>query len=245
MAKILKSSLKIIVPIIIILAIFNINLSTNQCIQADGYTCRVIRIPLYLKTLDFLDRHFNYKRLASSITEGVETDQEKAIKIFNWSHANIRRVPAGFPIVDDHIWNIAIRGYGTSDQVCDVFSTLCAYSGMPAFWAWIGLPGTKSRIPVSLVKINGQWRIFDPYLGFYLSNKKGEIASVQEIILDRSLIEQIPAETKVFGEVSYRSFFQYLDRSIEKQSDRTLLQSPVYRAGYLIKKLISRIGKRP
>jgi len=84
-------------------------------------------------------------------------------------------------IIDDHVWHIIIRGYGVRDQLSDVFTTLCNYAGIDAFFTWVYADGSVKRIPLSFIKIGRRWCIFDPFNGSYFKNKNGEIADVEEL----------------------------------------------------------------
>jgi len=59
--------------------ILNINVTTQQGIN---YQWQTIEIPLYLKILDFFDRHYNYKWTVKRITGDSKTEKEKVFKIF-------------------------------------------------------------------------------------------------------------------------------------------------------------------
>ena len=58
----------------------------------------------------------------------------RVLAVFDWTARRIQPTPEGWPVVDDHILNIIIRGYGMTDQRADVFATLTTYAGVPAFW---------------------------------------------------------------------------------------------------------------
>lgn len=158
--------------------VINVEVVTKQGID---FKVSVIKIPLYLKTLNFLDRHFNYKHLVKRIT-GVNLDQHEAVmKIFAWTYENIRQQPVGLPVVDDHTWNIIVRGYGLADQASDVFCTLCNYAGYNAFYDYISSDDGKEKIILSYVKINGFWYIFDPYNGIYFVDTKNMLVAVSNL----------------------------------------------------------------
>ncbi len=132
-------------------------LSTRQGIN---YQVAVRSIPAYAKTLGFLYRHFEYQRLAGEITRGKRSPQERVLAVFDWTTQNIHSVPEGFPVVDDHVLHIIIRGYGTDDQKADVFTTLSTYAGVPAFWQWTKQP-SGAVLVVSFARIGQEWVVFD------------------------------------------------------------------------------------
>ena len=99
-----------------------------------NFKVQTIKIPLYLKALDFFDRHYNYKLITKRIIRDAQNEQDKAMKILEWTYKNIKRQPKELPVIDDHVWHIIVRGYGLNDQFSDVFTTLCNYAGMDAFF---------------------------------------------------------------------------------------------------------------
>lgn len=207
------------------ITVLNITVYTKQGV---GGKVSSIKIPLYLKLLDFFDRHYNYETLVKKIVKDIKSDEGRLMEIFAWTRRNIRRVPEGFPIVDDHAWYIIIRGYGTDDQAQDVFSTLCNYVGLDAFFT-----GVKGQSPaegkyLSFVKINGKWRLFDAYNGVYFKNNKGELADREDLAGGNwqavSLFEGA-------DQVNYQRFFHNLagiNYNAYKYA-RSSLQSPLRR----------------
>ena len=84
--------------------------------QGIDYRIYTLRIPLYLKLVDFFDRHLNYQVLVKKIVQDTTEDEAKVARLFQWTHEHIRPAPAGLPIVDDHVWHIIIRGYETAGK---------------------------------------------------------------------------------------------------------------------------------
>lgn len=125
----------------------------------------VKKIPLYVKVCGFLYRDDHYRTLAHNVTYGIKGDRDKVMAIYDWSIKNIRIPPKGFPIIDDHIWDIIVRGYGVDDQKADVFTTLASYAGYKAFWEKLCLEKTSESLVISFVKINNTWCMFDVYNG--------------------------------------------------------------------------------
>lgn len=210
------------------LTVLNINTTSKQCIN---YKCHEIKIPLYLKILDFFTRHYHYKQLVEDITQNSKNEQEKAIKIFEWVNANIRKTPPGFPIVDDHALNIIIRGYGADDQFSDVFSTLCNYAGLEASFQWVYTNDRTATISLSFVKIDGKWFIFDPYRNIYFK-KPLECASVDK----KNIIGLIESASKE-PEIDYSIYLNDLPLIKEAGLTRASIQSPLKRFIYQIKVL--------
>lgn len=227
--KLLLASVVLLISAVLLL---NANVTTKQCIN---YKCRSIRIPLYLKILDFFDRHYHYKVLVREITIGAKTEEERAKKIFAWTYQNIRKLPYGFPIIDDHAWYIIIRGYGVTDQACDVFSTLCNYAGLDAFFTSIYADGRKQSIPFSLVSIGKKWFVFDPYMGVYFTDPKGNLADIATLksgnweLKSLSLIPQNNTP-------NYKIFIKNLPEIKEIRLCRSSIQSPLNRLLFELKK---------
>lgn len=163
------------------------------------------RLPLYAKTLDFLQRDSTYGRLAGRIVPEDATPGQKALTLFEWTRQNILDSPRGLPVVDDHISHIIIRGYGDPDQKADVFTTLLTYAGVPAYWIWVGKDGKGPFVLLSLAWIDGAWRAFDVQNGIVFRTARGTLASVEELARDPWVLKA--EEGRVYRERPYPSFF--------------------------------------
>lgn len=162
-------------------------------------------LPLYLKALDFVDRDLNYSALARRITAGKATDEARVLAVFDWTRTNVRDVPAGLPIVDDHIWHIIVRGYGVADQKADVFTTLSTYAGVPAYWYY--LRHRDERLPVSLALVQGHWRLFDLEQGLVFRDARGGLLSVEALARDPAAIAPLVAGRTYHGR-PYAAYFR-------------------------------------
>lgn len=233
--KIINGVILLAVFLIASAAVLNMDVSIRQGVN---WKYREIHMPLYVKWTQFLARHYEYIRLTKEITSGAKSDEAKTLVLFKWTHDNIRPVPEGFPVVDDHVLNIIIRGYGSSDQSQDVFTTLCFYSGVPAFWSKLYDKSRKVWYPVSFVKLSQRWRVFDAYQGKYFKNRKGEIASVEDIIGDRSILGGRDMDDLYYSGVRYREFYDDLHPVNANKTLRPAKQMPFERAVFELKKLI-------
>ncbi|MBL7197991.1 MAG: transglutaminase domain-containing protein [Candidatus Omnitrophica bacterium] len=229
--KILKLSLSLAAVFIFGAAMLNIQVSTKQGVN---YQVSTLKLPLYIKVLGFFDRHYNYKLIAKRIIDGSREEEEKALKIFKWTHENIRKTPEGYPVVDDHVWHIIVRGYGEDDQSSDVFAALCNYAGMDAFYNWIYAQNDESHIVLSFVRVNGKWCVFDPYNGVYFKSKSGGIATIDEIKIGEWAITNIGQQQK--NKSDYEEFAKNLSSVKEIGLNRANIQSPLRRLIYEINK---------
>jgi hypothetical protein len=229
--KWLKRIILIISISIGIFYILNIKVTTQQGIN---YEVQTIEIPLYLKVLDFFDRHYNYKWTFERIIGDSKTEKEKALKIFKWTYENIKKTPEGYPVIDDHVWHIIVRGYGEVDQSADVFTTICNYADVDAFFYIVYDENRTSATTLSLVKLDGRWCVFDPYNGVYFKNKEGILAKIEDIINENWLIERI-GEPKD-PQINYTLYLKNLPPINEIGLRRANVQSPINRLRYEIKK---------
>ena len=218
-------TLSIILILTLILgALLNITVTTKQGIN---YHVKEVELPLYLKLLNFYDRHFNYKWLVQHITNDLETKEEKVFRLFQWTHETIRPQPKSLPIMDDHVWNIYVRGYGVSDNFHDLFTTLCNYIGVDAFILKLNSNDSELYIIMSVVKIKKGWVLFDPHKGIYFSNKMGEWATIEEINNQNWKLEKLsPTE---ISESFYKPYLDKLPNIDNIGLNRANTQSPVNR----------------
>jgi hypothetical protein len=120
------------VAILAVVAVANMEVTTQQGLN---FEVSSHRLPLYLKALQFIDRSVQYEQIATEITHADVSDTDRLLSIFEWTKRRVRDTPRDWPVVDDHILHIIIRGHGLNDQQADVFATLATYAGIPTFWA--------------------------------------------------------------------------------------------------------------
>ncbi len=232
-----KAIIRLITVVLIIsgiITLLNINVTTQVGIN---YKWQSVRIPLYLKALDFVDRHYNYKQLVRNITKGSRNEEDRVMAIFNWTYANIRKTPEDLPVIDDHIWNTIIRGYGASDQFSDVFTTLCNYAGNDALFSWVKAMDGAGKNTFSFVRINGYWHVFDPYNGAYFKDDKGKMISIEKL---KAGINWKLGWLKEKPATDYSSFIPSLPDIKEIWLSRPNIQSPFKRLIFGIKKIIKK-----
>ena len=212
-----------------LLVIVNIEVTTRQGINYQWHT---IEIPLYLKILDFFDRHYNYRWLVNRIINNKDSDETKVLKIFHWTCENIKHQPKELPAIDDHVWHIIVRGYGARDQISDVFTTLCNYAGVDAYFGWVYTADRTKRILLSFVKIGERWCIFDPFNGSYFKNKDDKFADIEEIKSGSSWsIENLGRKS----DIDYPAYFDNLPPIKDAGLTRANTQSPLNRLLFELK----------
>lgn len=215
--------------VIVLACTLSMNVTTRQGID---YKVSSIKIPLYLKIVGFIDRHYNYKQLAQRIIGNERDEQKKVMKIFSWAHHNIKRQPETLPVIDDHVWHIIVRGYGMSDQSCDVFATLCNYAGIDAVFLRVHAYEGKREIWLSFAKINGRWVTFDPYRGVYFRDNDGVLADIKTLQSEVFTMETVDKGP----DIDYIPYFVNLPSLSNIGLSRSSVQSPLKRLLYLIKK---------
>jgi hypothetical protein len=200
------------------------------------------RIPLYVKALAFMHRHHQHRLLAARICEGKTSDLERVMAVFDWTHRNIRPTPEGWPIVDDHVIDIAIRGHGLSDQMADLFATLSVYAGVPAFFRVLGDPG-HSRLVVAFALIDGRWVPFDVQRHLVFRNRRGSLASVDDLLDDPALVEEQAQGIRI-GDEEYSTLVsrRTLSPFVIPGTLRATLHQPWPRMRYELRRLFASGG---
>lgn len=220
--------------------ILNTETNTQQCIN---YKCHANKIPLYLKLLNFFDRHYNYTHLTKTIIKDAATDEERMMKLFSWTRQSIKDMPEGFPVIDDHVWHIIVRGYGSSEQLQDVFTTLCNYIGLSAFFDAIFTPMRRNKKIVSFVCIDKKWLVFDAYEGVYFKNSENQLAGIDELI-DGDW-HAVGITGKIQSADMYKGYFEYLNQIDYGRSifSRSAIQSPLRRLMFWLKEILYKSKK--
>ncbi len=115
------------------------------------------------------------KNLVDSLTNGIKTDKEKALKIYNWVQAHIKYVAfedglEGF--IPRQAVDVCNKRYGDCKDMSSLITTLLNLVGVEAHYTWIGtrripykytdvwLPITDNHM-ISTAKIDGNWVFLD------------------------------------------------------------------------------------
>ena len=128
-----KKIIYIFVCIIILTILIIANIKTTRTIGIN-YKVEVYNIPIYLKVLDFYDRHYNYKNLVKIINKNIHNEEDIIINTTKWIKNNIRKISKDIDVVDYHPLTIVERRLGTQDQFSDLLSVLLIYSNIDSFF---------------------------------------------------------------------------------------------------------------
>ena len=176
-----------------------------------------------------MERSAQYQQIATEVTTGAASDEELALKVFDWTRRNIRETPEGWPVVDDHILNIIIRGHGVSDQQADVFTTLTAYAGVPAFRTKVRLMRDGPGVLLSFVDVGGRWCVFDVVNGIVFRTTAGQMATLEELAGHPELVPDA-VRTIDLGGISYAEVVTRATTPPAPSPTRVELQMPTRRA---------------
>ena len=209
----------------------NLKVTTRQGLN---YEVSTHRIPLYLKAIEFIDRSAQYQQIAQEITSGAASDRDRAFAVFDWTGRHIKTTPEGWPVVDDHILNIIIRGHGVGDQQADVFATLLTYAGVPAFWRRVPVETGQPGVILSFVLIDGRWRTFDVSRRIVFRTAAGELATMEDLAGHRELVPDAVRSIDIGG-TSYSDIVTHASSPPVPQPLRAELQMPLPRVWHEIK----------
>ncbi len=197
--------------------------------QGVNFQISTYHIPGYVKAIDFLHRHYQYEDLARRVAGHQPTEEARAMALYAWTTEHIRPTPKGWPIVDDHILNIMIRGYGVPDQMADVFTTLATYAGLPAFMQTLNTK--REGLELAFVRIDGEWRVFDVANHYVFRDEAGRLLSIAALRRDPWLAARTTGPRMVAG-VPYPEYFTLLDTVKIPRTLRAQLQMPWPRLSY-------------
>jgi len=128
-----------------------------------------------LNTQSFFSGKERVKRLALNIVEGQSTELGKAQALVDWVQLHVRpQTSAPTTVITDDYVNIIKRGWGYCDQMAHVFSTMATYVGLDAQQLQLFRDDGVSPHTLSMVKIDGKWRIVSIWRGVIPKNAKGE-----------------------------------------------------------------------
>ena len=220
--------------ILIMGAALNIKVTTKQGVN---FKVSTIELPLYLKVLNFYDRHFNYKWLAKRIIGNLETKEDRIFRLFQWTYDTIKPQPKSLPIMDDHVWNVYVRGYGVSDNFHFLFATLCNYVGAEGVYLRLRDKDSGGELDMSFVRLARGWVAFDPFNGVYFINKTGGWATINEIKNNNWRLEKIGSAE--ISDSYYKPFLGSLPNVENIGLESSRIQSPLNRIKYQTSKFVA------
>ena len=213
--------------------------------QGVNYEVTQRTLPLSLKLAGFVYRDMEYRHLSKALTKGVHGDEAKVLRLYDWVRSHLSAGnPPGLPVVDDHVWNIIIRGYGDSDQLADVLATLCAYAGIPANLALLGPPSGPMVHAVAMVKLEGRWCPLDPFYGIMVRSADGRLMSREELLADPALLRHA-AQGLIIKGVEYPRLYAWLPEIDSSGELRPYRHMPLRRAWYEFKRAVRMVRAIP
>lgn len=230
----------VIVQVLIVLGLVALGHLPVTTKQGVNFEVSEHRLPLYRKAFEFLDRDAQYRFLASTITRDAVSDTERVRAVFDWTARRIQPTPDGWVIVDDHILNIIIRGYGAPDQRADVAATLMTYAGVPSFWRKVRPAGGDPALIVTFALVDGRWVVMDVGNRLLFQTLQGELATLDDFSTGSAVL---PADTGTLtiGATPYSAVFRQLRMPAIPDTLRAELQMPWRRLWYQTRRAIGQV----
>ena len=184
-------------------------------------------LPLWRKAAEFIDRDAQLRKISREVLGGINGHEAKVLAALAWTRANISYAPGDKPVIDDHIANVIARGYGQSDQLADVFTTLLSYAGVRAYSEPIGL--SPRVMALSHAWIDGDFRVFDVTHGLVFRTDGGRLATGADLARDHAIVTRAARASGIEAIHDYLSYFDgYRPRPAPAVS-RAELQMPARR----------------
>ncbi len=205
--------------------------------QGVNFQVRTVQIPLAVKAMDFLVRDWKYRSAAAEITAGRRSSDEKILAIYEWTREHIRRQPQDWPVIDDHILHIMIRGYGISDQMADVFTTLCAYAGVPAYWRLVRVSPDKGALVLSFARAERGWITLDLSNGVIFRDASGALVPAAALPQNQEMVTRVIGDRRI-DSVPYADYLNAVGDVTPPSPMRSELQMPGRRLLYELRRLV-------
>jgi hypothetical protein len=169
----------------------------------------VKRITLFEKTIAFVERDLEMRRLTREIAGPGGSPEERLMRMYEWVTANIHAVPAGLPVVDNHVLYIFVRRYGTIDQRAEALAALASYDGMPATTIPLGKYPNRLVVQLTLVNLGDRLVLFDVNNRIVFRKLSGELATLSDVASDPSIVRRLGKDVTV-DDVPYDEHFPRL-----------------------------------
>lgn len=203
--------------VVVMIAAVLVGIGSWPVTTAVGYNYHVIvkRLTLFEKAIWFVDRDLQMHRLAREIAGEGGTPESRLLHMYEWVADNIHPAPPGFPIVDDHVTNIFVRHYGADDQRAEALAALATYDGMPASTLGLAKAPKMHGVQLTVVQLGDRLVAFDVNHRIVFRTSSGELATLDDLKNDPSLVSRAAAGRFVDG-VPYHEHFQRLGEMTPK-----------------------------
>jgi hypothetical protein len=190
-------------------------------------------LTLFEKTVAFIDRDLAMRRLTGEVAGDGGTQEERLLRLYGWVVENIREVPPGLPVIDDHIWHIFVRRYGEIDQRAEALAALASYDGMPASRIPLGKYANRRAVQLTVVRTGDRLVVFDVNNRIVFRRSPTELATLGELQADPSLIERNGRGVVVEGSPYSEHFVRFKDYQasfvrMEKQRPLSRLKAELF-----------------
>ena len=156
------------------------------------------------KLRDYLYRELVYKVVIENIILESDTDLEKSLKIQEWVHKN--EYPfSQFGLIDESALTDFVRGIGYCDMLAKGVINLAKKVDIAGRVTGLYGYDSISHHSIAELKINNEYRIFDPYYNIIFRNKKNNIATFDDL-QDKNIIETVHGEKFNDRAIRYREF---------------------------------------
>lgn len=125
----------------------------------EGVDDRIIvhEMPLWEKAAKFYIRHREFRQWAEKAAGGETDPQRRVLRLMEWTRSQVKPIPPGLPLVDDHISHIVLRRYGNDGQLSELFTALTTYTGNEGrWWEASSPPGASARAILCFIESGGQ-----------------------------------------------------------------------------------------
>ncbi len=126
-------------------------------------------------------REISYRIIYDHLAENSKDDSSKAIHIFNLIHQNVSDAPKSLSPKDSSPFDIIIDSVGFCDQQANLMMTIAGIGGIKGNLIFLNGFDCISHHAVCELKIDGKYRMFDPFYNQILTKKNNEIASLKDI----------------------------------------------------------------
>jgi hypothetical protein len=205
---------------------------------AVNYSVSHETLPLWRKVSEFIERDRQLAAISRDVLGHIQTDEAKAQAALAWTRSQIAFAPHDKPVIDDHISSVIARRYGQADQQADVFVTLLSYAGVRAYWEPIGR--SPRVLPLSYVRLDDHWRVFDVTNGIVFRTGSGAIATPLDIARDPQIVARAAGDAGIETIDDYLWYFNGYQPRPAPAVSRAELQMPGRRVWFELQRAAGR-----
>lgn len=129
---------------------------------------------------DKMMQQLTLKAMAEKITRGEAGDEARALSLFRWMHEHLYTPPKSKP-GGENIQEVLVRNIAWCSRQSDILAMLARAAWINGGYVSLFGYDDESHHTVSVLELDGEFRMLDPFYGYVFTREDGGIATLDDV----------------------------------------------------------------